>query len=455
MPASASVASEYYKLQDIWKKIDSDHQWRLAIWSVKDEDVILVDKFLEVEQSPLGVFDDIYFRFGSSWEGDPEAFNIALWEEYISWFEENIPEQYDVYGAIKKDGLLITDYEPDRTLEKTPPNLWKEMLRFKSCIQGLEERNFCLCLPVARYDAPEMTDWFDYVLDEGVPAGIRLVTVDTADNRKVKLKPSKKVVVLSPQLKMREALDNDMDKNSGSFDPVDPGNQFDKQLRITMECATKKNDLLLTTEVNKLYACSAALKQRDIELSTPLIAAQAYFMAGVYEKSLFHADKAISMSKEAMVKNMEDKVAYTVWLASMYQKGAVLTGQKQREKAIAVYEEVAEEASERKEALHIMESYRMSGYLNYELRKNEDALGRFLLSLYAGSYLDIETRRQSTFLYSAHLALLLSRENRGAEDIEIIERQIEEWLGDDWRELVESDRMKEANKRGKASIFSS
>jgi tetratricopeptide (TPR) repeat protein len=190
-----------------------------------------------------------------------------------------------------------------------------------------------------------------------------------------------------------------------------------------------------------------------MEISTPLIASQAYYMTGSYEKSLFHTEKAISMSREVMDKDDENTVAYAVWKASMFQKGAILSGQKKREKAIAAYEEVVEETTKRRDILYIMESYRMVGYLLYEQRKSEEALQNFLLSLYAGSYLDLETRRQSTFLYSANLALLLSSEVRGMEDVEIIEKQLEEWLGDDWRDLVESGRMKDAKKRRKSSVF--
>jgi tetratricopeptide (TPR) repeat protein len=272
-------------------------------------------------------------------------------------------------------------------------------------------------------------------------------------DRKIKLKPSKEVVWLTPQLNMREALDNDMDKNSGSFNPVDPGNKFDKQLRVTMECATKKDENRLEKEVKKLYACSGELKQRDIEMSTPLIASQAYYMTGNHEQSLFHVDKSIALSQEAMSTDRDDQVAFAVWIASMYRKGAILSGLKKRKEAILIYEAVAEEATVRHEVFHVMESYRMSGYLYYELLDNEEALQRFLLSIYAGSYLAIDIRRQSTFLYAACLALLLCRKIREVEDVETLERQLNEWLGADWRELVEGKRMKAASKRKKASIF--
>lgn len=78
MPISASIASEYYKLQNMWKNIDPDRHWRIAIWLAKAEDMILIDKFPVVEQSASGVFDDIFFRFESRYEGDKEAYNRYL-----------------------------------------------------------------------------------------------------------------------------------------------------------------------------------------------------------------------------------------------------------------------------------------------------------------------------------------------------------------------------------------
>lgn len=69
MGASSSVIQEYYKAVDYWADIAGKTDWRLAIWIVKETDMDLVDKFMEIERSPIGQFDDIFFRFDTPYRG--------------------------------------------------------------------------------------------------------------------------------------------------------------------------------------------------------------------------------------------------------------------------------------------------------------------------------------------------------------------------------------------------
>lgn len=65
----------------------------------------------------------------------------------------------------------------------------------------------------------ELTSWFTNVLD-GIPLGIRLITIDYANQRKIKLAETKKVKFLEPRLNMPDAIRNAMDKECGSYDPT-------------------------------------------------------------------------------------------------------------------------------------------------------------------------------------------------------------------------------------------
>ena len=53
----------------------------------------------------------------------------------------------------------------------------------------------------------------------------------------------------------------------------------------------------------------------------------------------------------------------------------------------------------------------------------------------------------STFTYAAHLALHTGRQVRAPIDIEVLERQLHEWLGEDWKELVENPSMRQAKQK--------
>ena len=89
MGASASVIQEYYKAVDYWADIAGNRDWKLSVWIVGQNDVDLVDRFLEIERSPVGRFDDIFFRFDTPYKGDDEEYAEQLWQEYAGWFSEN------------------------------------------------------------------------------------------------------------------------------------------------------------------------------------------------------------------------------------------------------------------------------------------------------------------------------------------------------------------------------
>ena len=164
MAASVSIASEYGKVQDLWRSIERDENWRLAIWEAQVEDVDIVDKFMEVERSPAGEFRDVFFRFDASYQGDVGEFTKALWEEYVGWFDEKVPAEFDIMAALQKDGRLLQEYHPDSSSNRTAESLWNELLRFKNCIKGLDTSYFCIYIPPTTYDGLETTDWFRWWL---------------------------------------------------------------------------------------------------------------------------------------------------------------------------------------------------------------------------------------------------------------------------------------------------
>jgi tetratricopeptide (TPR) repeat protein len=451
MAASTSIAQEYYKVQEYWENIDADKEWRLAIWTVRYQDVDIVDKFMEIERSVLGKFDDIFFRFESSFRGDMIQFEKDLYEEWVSWFSESPDSSLDILQALKNDGELLFEYQPDMNLEPTSVNLWKEMLRFKSSVKSLDSACFCVYIPPAQPEGEKLTEWFSLILED-VPAGIRLITVDFAEKRKVKLKPSAEVRIIEPQLDMPAAVNSDMDRGILASDAVSIENQYALQIKKVMECTQKKNVSLLDEEIKKLFSFSGQINTVSASISSLFIAAQACFMINAKEKCETYSDRAITESAKAMEAGEPD--GYSIWKAAILLKAALLASDKKRRKAIELYEKLAEEASERKDIFHIMEAYRMAGHFYYELGELNASLETLLLSLYAGSFLEKDIRRQSTFLFSAALALYLSKRIRPWQDTETLEQSLEEWLGDDWRELVETKEIEKVKERRKSSVFS-
>ena len=240
MGASASVIQEYYKAVDYWADIAGKKDWKLAIWIVGRNDVDLVDKFLEIERSPVGQFDDIFFRFDTPYRGDDDEYAAQLWQEYAGWFEEQAEEKDDMLKALRHDGLLKTEYRPDTSAEPTSANLWKEMLRFKECISRLENTFFCIYFPPEQSGEFPRTEWFGQVLKEGVPQGIRLTTIDLKKNRSVALDESPEVVHIRPRFDMAAALHNRMARADTGNDLIAPENRFKQQVTATRPSARRK-----------------------------------------------------------------------------------------------------------------------------------------------------------------------------------------------------------------------
>lgn len=454
MTASTSIAQEFYKLRDAWSAVDQKKNWRLAIWLAEYQDVDIIDKFLETERSPIGVFDDIFFRFDTEFTPDPEVYEKALWQEFLEWFEPVSRPEYDIYTALKNEGLLKEEYRPDTRLAPCMKSIWQELLRFRSCIKGMEDASFCIYFPPIRPEGPSTGSWYARILEEGIPQGIRLVTIDYAAERKLLL-PSKKLeaatVQLQPKLDMVAAIKNEMDKGGGNSDAVSPDAQYRKQIRKVMDCTLQKNTPAMDREVGTLLSLSKQMGGVATGISGLLIAAQAYFMIREQEKSAAYANEAIKKAAAAMAAN--DPAGYPTWRSCLMIKAAILVGKKKRKEAIVLYESMAQEATGRGDAFFVMEGYRLSGHLHYECGQLNTAFETLLLAIAGGSYLEQDVRRQSTFLHAAGLAMHIGEKVRDAQDLGILRETLQSLLGDDWEALLQSDDMQKVTVKRKRSFF--
>lgn len=453
MTTSPTIGQEFYKLRDAWKAADADTSWKLAIWQVQYADVEIIDKFLETERTAIGVFREIFFRFDTPYQEDNTAYEQALWQEYLEWFEPVKRAEYDIYGALKKDGLLKADYQPNRQLPPTVQSIWKELRRFMSDIRGLEDTGCCIYFPPLRPDQPDAGSWYADVLKKGMPPGIRLVTIDIATHSRITIPKifTPQVKILQPSLDMVAAIKNDMDKGGGNSDSISIDARFRKQIRKVMDCTTQSDTALLEPEVATLLSLSRKMGGDPHQVAGWMIAAQAYFMIRESDKSAGYADKAIRLSRQLM--DQDDPAGYPTWKSCIMIRAAILVGKKKRKQAIALYEALALEAVKKGDAFMIMEGYRLCGHLYYELGQLNTAFENELLAISGGSYLELDVRRQSTFLHAAALAIHLCEKVRSPEDLRVLQESLQELLGADWATLLQSEGMEHASVRRKSTLF--
>lgn len=451
---SASVAQEFYKLREEWAIVDKQQSWRLAVWVADYPDVDIINKFLEVEQSPIGVFDDIFFRFDSEYQGNIIQFEEKLWHEFLSWFEPCPRPEMDMYTALLENGLLTEAFQPDKTLPANAESVWGELVRFRSCIKDIEPTtHFCLYFPMVAYSPHNISDWFENVIP-AIPKQLRLVTIDFSENRRIKITLPQippQCVYLRPKLDMLNAVKNEMQKDCNTYNTVDAEARFTRQVIAVMESTANTVNNTTPKEVKKLLAITHEINTPSSIIGGLMIAGQAYYSIKEPEKSESYTDKAIAASAELMAQ--KDPAGYPLWKSCIMLKGALLLGKKKRKEALEVYELLANAALSEGDAYFVMEGRRLAGHLYYELGKTNLAFEYLLLALAAGAYLDLQLRRQSTFLHAAYLAIHLCGTVRSAHEEKELKAQVAEWLGEDWEELLQQEGVDHAIVKNKTSIF--
>ncbi|OJV54747.1 MAG: hypothetical protein BGO31_06870 [Bacteroidetes bacterium 43-16] len=448
---AASVAQEFYKLREEWHKIDKIDSWKIAVWEAEYPDVDIIDKFMEVERSPIGIFDDIFFRFESIYPGDDKAFAAMLWQEYLEWFEPVAHPEKDILQALLDAGLLTEAYKPAEQLEQNLSNLWQELLRLRAAMAGFNAR-FVLYFPIVPYNNYHISDWFQKVM-QTVPEGLRLVTMDFARDKRLNLYDEKKkgsIVYLRPVLDMPAAINNEMKKSSSNYNTMDVHARYRQQIIVLMETTTVLKNPKTGSEVKKLLQIAQEIGTPNAIIGSLLIASQANYAINQLSESNAYADRAIDLAEEKMD---TDPNYYHMWKTCVMIKAAVFTMNKAYKEALVQYEKLATKASAFQDVYYAMEARRLAALIYYERKDYNLAFEYLLLALLAGAYMDIEMRRNSLYIHVAYLALELGAAVRPKPVLEELKLQIEEWLGADWETLLQQEGVAAIKTKSKKPLF--
>ncbi|GAB3023198.1 hypothetical protein GCM10027051_29850 [Niabella terrae] len=446
-----SIAHEFYKIREAWAEVADRKQWRLAIWVAQYQEIDIIDKFIETERLAIGVFeDDIFFRFDTAYQGDPEKFEAALWAEYQSWFTQPFPKEQDILLALRNDGILARDFEPRFDMQSGFEGLVAEMLRLKTQLAGFETSRFCLYFPTAKAHQFRLGEWLNQKLKKPIPAGIRLVTIDHAAGRKVFVNRPELVVELQPQLEIMAAINNEMDKGGGSSDTVSPEARLTKQIRVVMDTIIKKDRDLSDREVKKMLELARQTGNPSTLISSLLVAAQVHYNIKDHEKSERYADQAIQQAEQVM--DQGDPSGYHCWKSCMMLKGALFSAKRKWEAAIGIYDQLAAKALTYGDVFFVMEGHRIAGHLYYLRGRQQPAFEKSLLAMVAGAQLGQDVIRQSTFLHAAHLAVFLGEKLKPKDELQALEDQLEVWVGPDWKELISGTEMEKSTVKPRSRL---
>lgn len=200
---------------------------------------------------------------------------------------------------------------------------------------------------------------------------------------------------------MAIAIKNDMKKGAEGQNPNEPSSQFQQTVLELMEVLP--SEAKMKPLIQKLLEEATKMKLPSITATAYLIIAHCYNTIKKPKIGLDYIDKGIEAT-DAVKTSKRPEEWYPLWRACSLFKASFLMGLKKEEASFVLYEAVAEEASRQKDHFYIMEAYRMCATLKMKKEKYNIAFEYAGLALYGGSFLSVDIRRQSTYIYVANVA---------------------------------------------------
>lgn len=434
---NVSIGQQYYKAVEIWQNALLQKHWQLAIWVTPYEDIEMISSFFELERTVLGKTDEIYFKFNSVYT-TLEEFEENLWNEFVSWFAEVPEERYNMHEALIKDGYLKTPFTPNTQLPKTIQHLISEIERFRISLVSIDP-NFIIEMAIGMHQDDYVT-WYWKLLKQEIPKTIRFVTIDTKAKRTLNnftKKDQKRILELFPELQMGTAIKNDMKKGAQGQNPNEPSSQFQQTVLELMEVLPKEKEM--EPLIKKLLEEAEKMKAPSIIATAYLIIAHCYNTLKKPKIGLNYIDKGIEAT-DPIKSSERPEEWYPLWRASQLFKAAFLIGLKKNDDAFNLYELIAKQASKEKDHFYIMEAYRVCATMKMKKKKYNLAFEYASLALYGGSFLSLDIRRQSTYLYAANTAYMCVDYvyDNSTKKKAILEEHLAEWIGIDWATLIDS-----------------
>ena len=433
MDKNASIIQEYYKVEGYWRSIADKDFWKLAIWVAHYPDIEVISQYMNIESTVLGETKDIFLQFNAVFEED-ESYERDLWNEFISWFNPANEEKYDMHKALIKDHYLLEPFVPNTSLSPTIENLISELERFRKAIRTVSI-SFVIEFSLANHQKA-FNLWLNKLLHIDTPKEMRFVTIDIAEKRICKdfdNDVKDKVVELYPKLNMVNAIKDDMAKMAAGNAP----HNLDAKYRLTvMELLEALPDKKKVGKIIPSLLQQAKLfGENSLLVSTHLIISNAYYSLSMTKEGLLQVEEALKLIETLN----DEQQKYPLWRSAMLYKAAFLMRDEKEELSFEVYKSIAKEATAQKDYFYIMEGYRLCASIKMHQKDYPMAFEYASLALYGGQYLDLETRRNSTYLYVANIAYnTLKYVPKPDVKRPILYEFLSDTLGRDWEDIISS-----------------
>jgi tetratricopeptide (TPR) repeat protein len=417
------------RLAEQWQAFAADPALRLLRWRAAADDLRMVDLFVDVQGEKLGTTPDVFVRLRPEF-GDPSRYARDLLSAFL--------DQYDAARhELEAQGIAAGWQHPEAAVDETDPAF---LVRVATSFQAYyADRMQCLVLvlaPGAVADDRAFAAWLIDLVQQGLPATLRLMVPDAADAPRLdgldEMAPGL-AVTIDPTLDMPGALE-ELARSEGAEGPA---KLFRVNLTSIANAGAKGN--LTAAERAAGRALEVARKEdwADQALVAHMALAAVYLSAGRADDAVGCYRKA-SIAADTVAAKGHPAAARLRVTAAMSEGAALVAAARWRE-AAAAFEHAAPLADAAGDPLLLLEAWRMAGWSHEQAGADRDAWRCGQQALAAGERLPAEQRGQSTLPWVGQMLLrLLDRYYRDdVHQAKVMRSRLDGAFGKGWERALE------------------
>jgi len=233
-------------------------------------------------------------------------------------------------------------------------------------------------------------------------------------------------------LDMGNAMKNAMSGGIKDEKPHEPINVYKNLVVELTDAAGRKKKGKVEKLIPKVLEISKTIDDPTCITSAFLVISICYNMLSEVESSLSYADQAMATAKQ-MESTSNSHLVYPLWRSAILMKGAVLLSAERTAESLELYEELAEKAILQSDFFFAVEGYRVCSSVQENEKNWQESFEYALLGLYAGSQMELDMRKGSTF------PLVMKMAHESSEKIELSKEKLKilhyhfvEWMGENW-----------------------
>jgi hypothetical protein len=411
----------------MWNEFADNDQARLCRWLVQQDELDMVDVFVESQNSEAGEIPDLIVRFETPFQS-PNQYGFAL--------AASLHEQYEK----DREGMKEEGIPSDWVCDKSRPGE-TDIAAFVRTCESLRtyydyiEGHFVAYL--VHSEISDMSSWIAWLLrliQSELPSHMRMMVVDleTAPvfDKLCEAQPIRAVTV-EPQLDMPGA----MQELARAGNPAEPGVGFRKQF-VALTNAAGKGDLDKVRRAGRA-ALAIATEQGwpQMKVVAHMAMGAAFLGAGKMADALQSYRSAGQVSSAA--KEDGDPAGSKLEVQSGMAEGAALIADKDYAEAAKAYRRTAPLAAAAEDHLSAMECWRMAEYCHENLKEFPEAWSCGCAALESAKLLDEEMRLNTTVPYVGQAMLRITKHRQYRDQEQAVRQRMVELVGEDWEDKLE------------------